>query len=487
MDMNNIGLKFDNSYLRLPESFYTYIEPEKVSTPEIIITNDKLANELDLDINQCSKKELAQIFSGNILPEGADPIAQAYAGHQFGNFTILGDGRAHLIGEHITANGKRFDLQLKGSGQTPYSRKGDGKAAISPVLREYIISEAMHALSVPTTRSLAAVRTGETVMRDKILPGAILTRIASSHIRIGTFEYIASQNDDQSLRELADYVIERHYPDIKDSEHPYLELINEVMNSQINLIINWLRVGFIHGVMNTDNMTLSGETIDYGPCAFMDEYNPQTSFSYIDYNKRYSYANQPYIVKWNIARFAETLLPMLHNDIKKAADIAEGVIEEFDSKFQNLWIAMMGKKLGLSDAGQEDHQLIGKLLRYMQSNNMDYTNTFRDLSEETLPELEIYQTIEFNNWHDQWRVRLKRSKKTTEESIRLMEESNPVFIPRNHNVNKALEEAEINNDMTLFNNLLEVIKDPYNDNLEYSAYKNPPKTEEKVRHTFCGT
>ena len=390
-----MGWQFDNSYARLSKHLHTRINPVPVKSPQLVVLNESLAHSLGLQLEEFSQDELAQLFSGNVLPKGAAPLAQAYAGHQFGNFTILGDGRAHLIGEHLAQEGKRFDIQLKGSGQTPYSRRGDGRAALGPMLREYIISEAMHALGIPTTRSLAVVTTGETVMRDNLLPGAILTRVASSHIRVGTFEYALHTADKQSLKLLADYTIGRHFPHITGSDNPYLNLLSAVMDRQITLVTGWLRVGFIHGVMNTDNMAISGETIDYGPCAFMDSYDPATVFSSIDRMGRYSYANQPPITRWNLARLADTLLPLIHDDLKQAIAMAEDILQLFDTKFQQQWLGMMRGKLGLYKEKKEDEKLIADLLQWMQSTSADYTNTFCDLISNKIPEGEIYQAEVF--------------------------------------------------------------------------------------------
>ena len=344
---DNIGWRFDNSYARLPESLYAQLHPVPVRAPRVVIVNHALAESLGLDFHTLSEEEAALLFSGNALPDSMQPIAQAYAGHQFGHLSMLGDGRAILLGEHVTPAGERFDIQLKGSGQTPFSRRGDGRAALAPMLREYIISEAMHALHIPTTRSLAVVATGESVMRETMLPGAILTRVAASHIRVGTFEYVAGTGDKAGIKTLADYVIQRHYPDLGEVENPYLALLNSVIERQASLVAQWLLVGFIHGVMNTDNMTISGETIDYGPCAFMDAYDPDTVFSSIDQRGRYSYRNQPHMAQWNLARFAETLLPLIHPEQEKAVALAEQAIHAFPEIYQAHWLAGMRKKLGL--------------------------------------------------------------------------------------------------------------------------------------------
>lgn len=486
-DKHKPGWQFDNSYARLPEHFYTRINPVPVQSPQIVIINHALADELGLRLERISEGQLAQLFSGNMLPDGAEPIAQAYAGHQFGQFTMLGDGRAHLLGEHMTQQGKRMDIQLKGSGQTPYSRRGDGRAALGPMLREYIISEAMHALGVPTTRSLAVVTTGEPVMRDSILPGGILTRVASSHLRVGTFEYLAAHEDSEGLKRLADYAIQRHDAGLSASDQPYLDWISAVMKRQIALIVDWLRVGFIHGVMNTDNMAISGETIDYGPCAFMDGYDPQTVFSSIDQMGRYAYANQPHIAGWNLARLAEALLPLIHEDQKQAVSLAEGVLHTFNGQFQTQWLGMMCRKLGLLNEEKDDERLIGGLLQWMQRIGADYTNTFRDLSGDHLLKKDLYQDNHFIGWHAHWQQRLSRNPKPLEDALALMQTANPAVIPRNHRVEAALKAAEEHADFSIFHTLLEVLAEPYRDKPKHGEYKQPPKPDERVYQTFCGT
>lgn len=487
MNSNNIDWNFDHSYVQLPEHLYTRMNPLPVQAPQLIIVNHRLSDELELNLSKISDDDLAQLFSGNALPNDAEPIAQAYAGHQFGHFTMLGDGRAHLLGEHITPNGKRFDIQFKGSGQTPYSRRGDGRAALGPMLREYIISEAMHALGIPTTRSLAVVTTGEPVYRETILQGAILTRVASSHLRVGTFEYAAAQKDRDGLKQLSDYAIARHYPEIWQSEQPYLGFIEAVMEQQVALIVDWLRVGFIHGVMNTDNMTISGETIDYGPCAFVDAYNPQTVFSSIDTQGRYAYANQPHIAQWNLARFAEALLPLLDQDIEQAVSIAEEVINSFGPRFQKAWLAMMQKKLGLFGEEKGDEALIGDFLKIMQFYQMDYTNSFRAIISEQMPEGAAYDSERFHSWWKRWQHRLQQNSKPLKSSFCLMQASNPAIIPRNHKVEEALKVAEEHSDFSKLNKLLSVLADPYIVSPNHHEYQHPPKPEERVYQTFCGT
>jgi uncharacterized protein YdiU (UPF0061 family) len=482
-----IGWNFSNSYARLSKQFFTRINPTPVTNPQLVLINKPLAQDLGLQLEQSSNEELAQLLSGNILANGAEPIAQAYAGHQFGYFTILGDGRAHLLGEHITPKGKHFDIQLKGSGQTPYARRGDGRAALGPMLREYIISEAMYSLGVSTTRSLAVVTTGEQVIREAFLPGAVLTRVASSHIRVGTFEFSAQTQNIKLLKQLADYTINRHFPKIIQSNQPYLDLLLSVMDRQITLVNDWLRIGFIHGVLNTDNVTVSGETIDYGPCAFMDKYNPRTVFSAIDQMGRYAYANQPPITQWNLARLADALLPLIHKDQNEARALAENVINTFEDKFKNQWLSMMRGKLGLLTQEKEDAELISALLKWMHHTGSDYTNTFHDLTSQSIPEDKPYQSQEFKNWWQHWQDRLNRNDQSLQSSLDIMRSNNPVIIPRNHNVEAALSAAEEQFDLTKLQTLLQALSTPYEHKPDYSHLYQPPKPEERIHQTFCGT
>lgn len=486
MPMNLQGWNFDNSYARLPAHFFTQMSPLPVSKPNVVIINYSLSETLGLNLKSLSNDQLAQLFSGNSLPTGAQPISQAYAGHQFGRFTYLGDGRAHLIGEHITPDGKRVDIQLKGSGKTPYGRGGDGRAALAPMLREYVISEAMHALNISSTRSLAVVTTGETVYRETSLPGAILTRVASSHIRIGSFEYLAAKKDKSGLKKLANYVIERHYLEASLSKNPYLALLKAVIEKQADLIVDWMRVGFIHGVMNTDNMTLSGETIDYGPCAFMDTYHPNTVFSSIDFSGRYSYINQPIIAQWNLARLAETLYPLFHEKETKAIEISEEAINGFSDLYQDKWLAMMGRKLGLFNEQRNDKELVLDLLTWMTEQEADYTNTFYDLGKGTKPIGKAYESDAFQIWYDRWQLRLKQNDKTMQSCLDLMHANNPVVIPRNHKVNHCLDAAS-QGDITPLKDLIDVLQEPYKDRLQIKDYQTPPTQQERVCHTFCGT
>lgn len=484
--MNEEGWNFDNSYTRLPANFFTRTTPLAVSKPQIIIVNYSLGQELGLNLKRLSEDKLAQLFSGNILPEGAEPISQAYAGHQFGQFTYLGDGRAHLIGEHITSERRRVDIQLKGSGKTPYSRQGDGRAALGPMLREYIISEAMHALNISTTRALAVVTTGEVVYRETSLQGAILTRIASSHIRVGSFEYLAAEKDRFGLTQLANYVIARHYAEAKQSINPYHALLKAVIEKQADLIVDWMRVGFIHGVMNTDNMALSGETIDYGPCAFMDTYDPETVFSSIDFLGRYRFSNQPMIAQWNLARFAEAILPLLHEEKAEAIKMAEEAINAFPDLYQTKWLAMMRRKLGLFNEQLNDMELFSDLLAWMTQHEADYTNTFRALGSNIKPAGLAYDSDSFQKWYDRWRLRLKQNDIPFQTSLHLMQANNPSVIPRNHKVNQCLNAAE-KGDIKPLKDLMHALHHPYRESSEIKNYQSPPTQQERVNQTFCGT
>jgi len=482
----HIGWNFDNSYARLPEIFFTKINPTKTSTPKLVILNDSLAKDLGLDIQALESAEGIEILSGNQIPEDAIPLAQAYAGHQFGYFNMLGDGRAILIGEQITSLGERVDIQLKGPGRTPYSRGGDGRAAIGPMLREYIISEAMHALGIPSTRSLAVVLTGDYIRRETELPGAILTRVAASHIRVGTFQYASKWGSTEDLRTLADYTIQRHYPEVEQTPIRYLTLLQEVIKRQAKLIAKWQLVGFIHGVMNTDNMTISGETIDYGPCAFMDTYHPETVFSSIDTQGRYAYGNQPLIAGWNLARFAETLLPLLHDDQEEAVKLAQAEVSNFIEIFHSNWLMGMRAKLGLFNEDDQDESLIEDLLNMMQKYKADYTNTFVSLTFNKPEDTTLYGTQEFVQWHEQWQSRKGRQKETQEESTQLMRTSNPALIPRNHKVEAALEAAE-KGDLSLMNQLLSALSKPFAHSPEQCAFATLPEQSNKPYRTFCGT
>ncbi len=486
MSKKQIGWKFDNTYPKLPSVMLSKIKPTPVKDPQVILLNNDLSKEIDLDFDEVNDNELAQIFSGNKLPEGSETISQAYAGHQFGHFTILGDGRAHIIGEHITKQKKRLDIQFKGSGQTPYSRNADGRAALGPMLREYLISESMHNLGIPTTRSLAVIKTGENVVRETDLQGAILTRVASSHIRVGTFQFALVSEDIENLKAIINYTINRHYPNLLKSKNSAIELLETVLDKQIDLICHWMRVGFVHGVMNTDNMAISGETIDYGPCAFLDNYDPGTVFSSIDKYGRYAYYNQPRIAKWNLERFAECLLPMISQDNKKAVEIATEVLREFPNKYKDKWLAMMREKLGLIGQEKEDEELIIELLSWMHKNKADYTNTFCYLMRNLKVDSKIFQDQQFAIWEKKWIARSKLNNNTYKKSLEIMKNANPLIIPRNYRVEEALKFAIEKSDITKLSKLINVIKKNNCDKTTLSFYQSPGQSKEKYV-TYCGT
>lgn len=456
---------FDNSYKTLPTKLYTLMNPEPVSSPEVTVLNEDLLAELGIE-----KGDLADLLSGNRIPAGAEPLAQAYAGHQFGHLNILGDGRAILLGEQIAPDGSRWDIQLKGSGRTPYSRGGDGRGTLYSMYREYLISHAMKQLNIPTTQTLAVVSTGEKVYREKTHPGGVVTRVASSHIRVGTFVYVALQNDTALLKEFTDYVIKRHYPELLKEENPYLALLREVMRRQIDLVVNWMRVGFIHGVMNTDNVAVSGETIDFGPCAFMDSYDPETVFSSIDRFGRYSFENQENICGWNITRFAETLIPLVDSDEELSIHRINALLEEFSPLFKSRWLKMMGAKIGIADPADEDIHLIEELLERMHRAALDYTATFRNLYKKDQVELE--------GWYEKW--------EKFEIDTELMNRTNPAVIPRNHLVEEALTKAAELGDLTPLQDLYAVLSSPYDDAAP-EIYKNSPAVVDSSYRTFCGT
>jgi uncharacterized protein YdiU (UPF0061 family) len=474
------GWRLDHSYAQLPAVFYVRLDPTPVREPKMAVLNRPLAKSLGLDTDLLDN---AAWFAGNELPPGAQSLAQAYAGHQYGNFTMLGDGRALLLGEQITPGGERFDIQLKGSGPTPFSRRGDGRAALGPMLREYIISEAMHALGIPTTRSLAVVTTGEAVFREETLPGAVLTRVAASHIRVGTFEYAAALGDPTALKALADYTLRRHYPELADAGQPYAAFLEAVIERLAALIAQWQFVGFVHGVMNTDNMAISGETIDYGPCAFMDAYDPATVFSSIDRYGRYAYGRQPAIAQWNLARFAETLLPLLDEDEAKAVEIANGLIVGFETRFKRHWIAGMRSKLGLFTEESDDAMLIDSLLEWMRRTKADFTNTFRALSNES--SVTLSEDPDYFEWHRCWQNRLSRQPQSAGEVLEKMHRNNPAFIPRNHKVEEALAAAVTEDDLSAMERLLEVLGKPY-DHAQNRPEFGTPSSSDSYR-TFCGT
>ena len=483
MSKQKFGFQLDNSYMTLPQSFYTQIELNKVREPSIAILNRTLAEQLELNADELLQYG-ADVLAGNITLEGAANIAQAYGGHQFGHFNMLGDGRALLIGEHVLENGDRFDVQLKGSGRTPYSRGGDGRAALGPMLREFIISEAMHALAIPTTRSLAVTSTGEVIFREQALEGAVLTRIAQSHLRVGTFQYAATFTDKEDLRALADYAIARHYPDVLQASNRYVVFLEEMLDKQAALVAKWQSVGFIHGVMNTDNMTISGETIDYGPCAFMDHYDPATVFSSIDTQGRYAYGNQPNIALWNISRFAESLLPIIAENIEEAIELAQPVVEKFPSIFEGYYISEMREKLGLISTEEQDEKLIFQLLEYMQQYEADYTNTFRALTDGNYSSNPLFQSDEFTQWEQQWLARLAKQGTSIEEARDFMKTVNPVVIPRNHLVEQAINEF-VDGEPSLFLQLLQAVTNPYA--AADTRFTEPPKDDTPPFVSYCGT
>lgn len=494
MPFRESALPFDNTYARLPDRFFVRIPPRPVAEPKLVRLNRDLAQHLNLAPDWLASADGVAMLAGNRVPESAEPIATAYAGHQFGSFVPqLGDGRAVLLGEVVDRDGNRRDIQLKGSGPTPFSRGGDGRAALGPVLREYIVSEAMAALGIPTTRSLAAVTTGEPVFRETALPGAVLTRVASSHIRVGTFQYFAARGDLEALRSLAWHVIERHYPNVAGAE-PYRALLEAVVARQADLVAQWLLVGFIHGVMNTDNTSIAGETIDYGPCAFMDEYDPATVFSSIDQLGRYAYARQPAIAHWNLTRFAETLLPLLADNEDKAVEEAREALKTFEPRFEARFNAGLRRKIGLFTERDEDLDLLRDLLEAMADSKADFTLTFRRLCDAAIGS-EGEQGFRalfadgsaIDTWMSRWRTRTAMEQPDGAARRAVMQSVNPAFIPRNHRVEAVIRAAEDRGDFGPFEELLEVLSAPYADRPEFEAYAAPPAPEERVLQTFCGT
>ena len=480
------GWRLENSYGQLPKLFQVAVAPTPVRAPRLVVLNRPLAESLGLDADVLAGDVGAAIFAGNRLPPGAIPLAQAYAGHQYGHFTTLGDGRAILLGEQITPRGERFDIQLKGAGPTPFSRRGDGRAALGPMLREYIISEAMQALGIPTTRSLAVAATGEQVWRQEQLPGAVLTRVAASHIRVGTFEWAAARGDEASLRALVEYTLRRHFPERMHAENQPLALLEGVIERQAALIAQWLLVGFVHGVMNTDNMALSGETIDYGPCAFIDAYDPGTVFSSIDENGRYAYGNQPSIAQWNLTRLAETLVPVLHREENAALALATEAIERFGPRFQHHWLTGMRRKLGLFTNESDDATLVDGLLTWMQKAKADFTLTFAALTDVSPADEGFATDAGFLQWSERWQARLRRQPQSQVESENLRRAHNPSFIPRNHLVEAALAEAEQGN-LSVMERLVEVLSAPYDHGQNAPEYRLPAPTGAGHYQTFCGT
>ena len=482
---------FDNSYSRLPDAFFSLITPTPVTAPVMIRLNHDLATELGIDIGRLDSPEGLAILSGNHRPDGSEPLAMAYSGHQFGGFSSqLGDGRAILLGEVIGKEGIRYDIQLKGSGPTPFSRRGDGRSALGPVLREFVVSEAMAALGVPTTRALAAVASGDKVVREGIEPGGVFTRVANSHIRIGTFQWFAAREDYDNLKILADYVVDRHYPDAQKEENPYRALLDRVIGRQANLIAHWMQLGFIHGVMNTDNMTVSGETIDYGPCAFLDNYEAAKTFSSIDRQGRYAFGNQGPIGHWNLTRFAETLLPLLDNDPKRSIAEAEAALGHFPGLYQCALQKRFTAKIGIENGDISDWNMVENLLAVMADGEADFTQVFRHLPESLESGNDHVVAHLFNQpeaiivWLTAWRARLHQLDRN--QAIALMRRTNPVFIPRNHRIEQAIK-AGNSGDFTLFHRLHQILKQPFTEQLEFAEYEAPPTPDEVVRETFCGT
>ena len=479
---SNIGLNLKATYTQLPEILFSKLMPISVKDPKTVVLNNELSFELGINFSDLSSKDLSNFLSGNTIPSGIGPFAQAYAGHQFGNFTILGDGRALTIGEQSTPKGEIYDIQFKGSGRTPYSRGGDGRAALGPMLREYLISEAMFYLNIPTTRSLAVVETGEKVFRETPLKGAILTRVAASHIRFGTFQFLAAHKDIDAMSKLLDYCIKRHFPEILDSPNKVIKFIKIVMAKQIDLIVNWMRVGFIHGVMNTDNSTICGESIDYGPCAFMDQYDHKAVFSSIDLQGRYAYGNQPATIHWNLIRLAESLLPLIDKDEKKSVEIAQKTIDSFSEIFNEKWQMMMRSKLGITDRSREDEVLIKDLLTWMQSKKPDFTNTFCNLMDSNHAKDKDFEDNDFVIWKKNWKERVNNN-----DYLNIMKKTNPILIPRNYLVEEALAEAEIEGKFSKFNELLVVLSKPYEQLDIDEKYSKTPQIQAEPYKTFCGT
>lgn len=487
MKENNINFNLENTYCNLSNIFYSRELPSKIENPTVIKFNKELAEILGLDLEFLESNKGIEFLVGNNILEGITPIAQAYAGHQFGHFTMLGDGRAILLGEFISKDGQKFDIQIKGAGRTRYSRGGDGKAALGPMLREYIISEGMYGLKIPTTRSLAVISTGEDIIREEILEGAVLDRIAKSHIRVGTFQFARNFGSVEELRELADYTLNRHFKKDKYEENPYLYLLKEVIKNQAKLISKWQLVGFIHGVMNTDNMTISGETIDYGPCAFMDTYDINTVFSSIDVNGRYSYGNQPKIGVWNLTRFAESLLPLLDDDVDKAIKIAEDALASYSVLYNEYYFDGMRAKLGLFDKEEGDEKLVLSLLTIMNNFKADYTNIFLNLTLDKLDEMKVFNSDEFKEWYNLWQKRITKQNVSREKIKGLMESNNPTVIPRNYIVEKGIKAAVNNNDYSIINRLLEVLKNPYDYSNISEEFSKIPEVSSCPYKTYCGT
>ena len=491
------AIPFNNSFCQLPGQFFSHQQPAPVTSPTLIKINKTLAKQLGIDVDWLASEQGTQMFAGNILPEGAIPIATAYAGHQFGGWNPrLGDGRAILLGEVIAPESStRYDIQLKGAGPTPYSRSGDGRSPLGPVLREYIVSEAMNTLGVPSTRSLAAVSTGEQVLRDGFFPGGILTRVAQSHIRIGSFQYFSAQHDTDSVRTLADFVIKRHYSEALNSNNPYSALLNSVINRQAQLIAQWQSLGFIHGVMNTDNMLLSGETVDYGPCAFMDTFHPDTVYSSIDHAGRYAYANQPSIAQWNLSWLAQSLLPLLADEEAQAVEIAQEALNSFVEEYKHNYDAVMCKKLGLKPNTALNQMLLQNFLDLLTKEQCDFTLGFRYIAENLQPSKTakpgisgFYQLPKaFAPWLDQWRAQVHKENTDISAIQKQLLNTNPVFIPRNHLIEDVIKHANTSNDLSAFHSLVDLLENPFDYHPEKKSYALAPRPEQVVKNTFCGT
>ncbi len=475
---------FDNSYARLSAHFFSAMEPQSTREAKLVLYNQSLGEKLNLPGND---PLLSSFLSASAFPPGSLPIALAYAGHQFGHFNMLGDGRALLLGEQINIKGERFDIQLKGSGRTPYSRRGDGLATMSAMLREYLYSEAMHGLGIPTTRSLAVVKTGEVVYREDVHEGAVLTRVASSHIRVGTFEYAAHIRDEAAIKELLNYTIDRHYAHLKDEPNQALAFLNEVMTRQVTLIVDWMRVGFIHGVMNTDNMSIAGETIDYGPCAFMNRYDPNTVFSSIDTAGRYAFSNQPAIAHWNLGCLASALLSAIDPVKDKAIELAKEQLSYFPTRFDVIWHQMMGRKIGFTENDESIKILIHSLLDIMKSENGDYTNVFSHLMDVPVPNDSIYHSEKFIQWKANWEQLINERSFLKQDLFQIMQKENPIYIPRNYLVEEALEKFTQEKDEILFNSILTLMQDPYTFREENKTFQQPPVTGDAYYKTFCNT
>lgn len=480
----NSPFNFTYSYLSLPDKFYSLVQPALFAKPEIFLLNKQLCNILNISTE--SQVDLMNTFLGQKSDKKSTSYAQAYAGHQFGHFTKLGDGRAIIIGEHLTENKQSFDVQLKGSGKTIYSRGGDGKATLKAMLREYLVSETMHFLNIPTSRSLAVIKTGEPVYRETRQQGAVLVRVMKSHIRVGTFEYAAHFGSIDDLKAITNYTIKRLYPEIDGDENPVISLLNKVMSNQIDLVVNWMRLGFIHGVMNTDNTSISGETFDYGPCAFINTYHPDTVYSSIDHNGRYAFGNQAKIIKWNIARFAESLLPIIDENKDKSLELAQFAINQFDEIWKKKYYGTMLKKIGIETINPMYFGLVEELLEVMNSLKMDYTNTFRDLSQENVSENSPINNSDFKPWYNKWKELINKLG-GVKKAQKLMGKHNPVVIPRNHLVEQALDDA-VNDNITLYNRLLQILSNPYQYQEGIEDFMKPSDSSfERAYQTFCGT